>query len=60
MAAILATVMLGCVTWRPQDRMTITLMIGAAILAIGLFLRFVKFYAGYTREVFRTYDKVVP
>ena len=34
--------------------------IGAAIMAIGLFLRVMKYYAAYTREVFRTYDKVVP
>lgn len=60
MAALLATAMLGYASWRTHDRTTITLMIGAAILAIGLFLRFMKFYAAYSREVFRTYDKVVP
>lgn len=58
MAAILATGMLGYSSWRTPDHMTITLMTGSAILAIGMFLRFIKFYAAYTREVFRTYDKV--
>lgn len=60
MAAMLATVMLAFSSCRTHDRMTITLMIGAAILSLGLFLRFIKFYAAYTREVLRTYDKVVP
>ena len=59
MAAIIATAMLAYASWQTHDRMTVTLMIGAAVLAIGLFLRFIKFYAAYTREVFRTYDKVV-
>ena len=59
MAAIIATAMLAYASWQTHDRMTITLMIGAAISAVGLFLRFLKFYAAYTREVFRTYDKVV-
>jgi len=59
MAAILATGMLSYASWRTHDHMTITLTVGSAILAIGMFLRFIKFYAAYTREVFRVYDKVV-
>lgn len=43
MAAILATGMLGYASWSTHDHMTITLMVGAAILAFGLFLRFMKF-----------------
>lgn len=34
--------------------------IAALVLAVGLFGRFVKFYAAYAREVFRTFDKCVP
>ncbi len=59
MAAIIATAMLAYASWRNHNRVPSTMMIGAAILAVGLFLRFLKFYAAYTREVFRTYDKVV-
>lgn len=33
--------------------------IAALVLAIGLFGRFVKFYAAYAREIFRTFDKCV-
>lgn len=59
MAAIIAMAMLAYGSWQTHDRITVTLTLGAAILAVGLFLRFLKFYAAYTREVFRTYDKVV-
>jgi hypothetical protein len=31
---------------------------GAVVLSIGLFIRFLKFYAAYSREVFRTFDMV--
>lgn len=57
-----STVAAGLMIWRvshtcdPQDWF---LAIAALVLAVGLFGRFVKFYAAYTREVFRTYDKVV-
>lgn len=37
----------------------VALAAGAALLAVGLFARFIKFYAAYSREVFRTFDKVV-
>lgn len=37
----------------------IALATGAAVFAVGLFGRFIKFYAAYSREVFRTFDKVV-
>lgn len=35
------------------------LLTGALVLAIGLFLRFLKFYAAYSAEVLRTFNKVV-
>lgn len=37
----------------------VALAAGAGVLAVGLFARFIKFYATYSREVFRTFDKVV-
>ncbi|WP_066651919.1 MULTISPECIES: hypothetical protein [Sphingomonas] len=52
----------GLMFWRSSqtcDRLDWFLAIAAVVLAVGLFGRFVKFYAAYTREVFRTYDKVV-
>jgi hypothetical protein len=59
-ASLIAGLML-CVglTSAPTD-LNITLCVGAFLLAIGLFGRFLKFYAAYAREVFRTFDKVVP
>ena len=41
------------------DPQTNMLAFGALILSAGLFLRFIKFYAAYSREVFRTFDKCV-
>lgn len=52
----------GLMTWRAchtGDRLDWFLVGAALILALGLFGRFVKFYAAYAREVFRTYDKCV-
>ncbi|MDH4743814.1 hypothetical protein OMP43_07270 [Sphingomonas sp. CBMAI 2297] len=57
-----STIAAVLMTWRAAhtcDRLDWSLAIAAMILAIGLFGRFVKFYAAYGREVFRTYDKVV-
>lgn len=58
-AALLAAVILGVSEWNAYDPKTTTLAIGALVLAVGLFLRFVKFYAAYARELFRTYDKCI-
>lgn len=41
-----------------SDRDSLALGFGALVLAVGLFGRFIKFYAAYAREVFRTFDKV--
>lgn len=53
----------GLMTWRARstgDRFDWTIAVAALILALGLFGRFVKFYAAYAREVFRTFDKCAP
>lgn len=53
----------GLLTWRAAHtdaRLDWALAIAAVVLALGLFGRFVKFYAAYAREVFRRYDKAVP
>jgi hypothetical protein len=42
------------------DKVDIWLSVGAVALAFGLFVRFIKFYAAYTREVFRAFDKAYP
>lgn len=59
-AAICAAILL----WR---EMTITptpqlqwLLLGAIALAVGFFLRFIKFYAAYAAEALRTFNKVAP
>lgn len=59
-ASLLAT---GLMTWhaiKTGAQLDWVLAIAALILAVGLFGRFIKFYAAYAREVFRTYDKCVP
>lgn len=53
---------MGLMVWRALhtgDRIDWTLAGAALVLAVGLFGRFVKFYAAYAREVFRTFDKQV-
>lgn len=58
-AALLAAVMLWVGRGTVCDTKTNMLAFGALILSVGLFLRFIKFYAAYSREVFRTFDKCV-
>ena len=53
----------GLMIWRAchtGDRLDWVLAVSALVLAVGLFGRFVKFYAAYAREVFRTFDKCAP
>ena len=53
----------GLMTWHASKtgaHLDWVLAVAALLLAIGLFGRFMKFYAAYAREVFRTYDKCVP
>ena len=56
-ASLIATVFLTILACRTSDRTDILLAVGAAVLALGLFIRFIKFYAAYTREVFRAFNK---
>lgn len=58
-AALLAAVMLWVGRGTLCDPKTNMLAVGALVLSAGLFLRFIKFYAAYSREVFRTFDKCV-
>lgn len=56
-ASVVATVFLTMFACETGNRTDILLAVGAAVLAIGLFIRFIKFYAAYTREVFRAFDR---
>ena len=56
-AALVSLVPLGVRLHRSPVDQTWWLFAGCALLAIGLFLRFLKFYSAYAREVFRTYAK---
>lgn len=58
LAAAIAAVMLGINARHTHDANTTMLAVGAAIISGGLLLRFMKFYAAYSGEVFRTFDKV--
>lgn len=55
LASLIASILLAIAAWYQRDQSLALLSGGAFILSLGLFLRFVKFYAAYTREVFRTY-----
>ncbi len=56
-ASLIATVLLTILACRTGDRIDVLLAIGAGVLALGLFIRFIKFYAAYTREVYRAFYK---
>jgi hypothetical protein len=56
-AALVAAILLWVSAWRTHDPNSIKLAFGTMVLSLGLFFRFLKFYAAYAREVFRTYDK---
>jgi hypothetical protein len=56
-----ALVAFGLMTWRACHsglHLDWVLSISALILALGMFGRFLKFYAAFAREIFRTYNKV--
>jgi hypothetical protein len=57
-AALIAAVMLAYQTIKFPTSLNWTLCAGALVLSIGLFGRFLKFYAAYAREIFRTYENV--
>ena len=54
-ASLIASILLSIAAWEQGDQNVALLAGGSLILSIGLFLRFMKFYAAYAREVFRTY-----
>lgn len=56
-ANLVATVLLTILARRTGDRIDTLLAVGAGVLALGLFIRFIKFYAAYTREVYRAFNK---
>jgi len=59
LSSFLAAAALIQMAYRTGSHQDATLAIGAAVLAFGLFARFVKFYAASTREVFRGVRKAV-
>lgn len=56
-ASLIATVLLTILACRTGDHTDVLLALGAGVLALGLFIRFIKFYAAYTREVYRAFNK---
>ncbi len=56
-ASLVSTVLLTIMACRTGDRTDVLLAVGAGVLALGLFMRFIKFYAAYTREVYRAFNK---
>lgn len=59
-ACAIAAILLAFPAWRAVNPHDVTLFAGALFLSIGLFGRFIKFYAAFAREVFRSYDKIMP
>lgn len=59
-ASALAAGFLAWFACQTGERLDTILAIGAGVLALGMFARFIKFYAAYTREVFRGFDKAYP
>jgi hypothetical protein len=59
-ASLIAAVLLAWHAGHGGDRIDRGLAVAALVLCVGLFGRFVKFYAAYSRDVFRTYEKCVP
>lgn len=56
-ASLIATALLTILACRTDDRIDVSLAVGAGVLALGLFIRFIKFYAAYTREVYRAFNR---
>ncbi|AOF98798.1 hypothetical protein BSY18_4051 (plasmid) [Blastomonas sp. RAC04] len=56
-ANLIAAALLTILAWRTGEQSDAFLAIGAGVLALGLFIRFIKFYAAYTREVYRAFNK---
>lgn len=56
-ASFLGTMFLLCLAVQTGERIDALLAVGAAVLSLGLFMRFIKFYSAFTREVFRAFEK---
>lgn len=56
-ASLLGALFLSYLAVRTGQRFDTLLAAAAAALSLGLFMRFIKFYAAYTREVFRGFEK---
>jgi hypothetical protein len=52
---MIATILLAIKLCQAPGAHTAWLLVGAILLAIGMFGRFLKFYAAFSHEVFRTY-----
>ena len=57
-ASLIAAIMLIYDGYFNNDYLSLNLAIVAIVLALGLFGRFLKYYAAYAREVFRTFDRI--
>jgi hypothetical protein len=53
---LIAAGLLAVRFWQAPDVRTAWLLVGALVLGIGMFGRFLKFYAAYSGEVLRTYN----
>lgn len=60
LASLIASIIMIVHARSTGARLDWFIAIAGVVLAVGLFGRFVKFYAAYAREVFRTFDKCVP
>lgn len=56
-ANLIAAVLLAMLACRTGDQIDVLLAVGAGVLTLGLFIRFIKFYAAYTREVYRAFNR---
>lgn len=59
-AALIATAVLMTGAVLHDDAKSAWCGLGAFVLALGMFGRFMKFYAAYSREVFRTFNSELP
>lgn len=56
-SVLLVTLLAGCRAYGRPDAYNIGLAVSGVLFTIGLYGRFVKFYATYSKEVFRTFYK---
>lgn len=58
-AALLSAILLGFSAWGGFDRIKLWLLGAAMFIFVGMFGRYMKFYAAYGAEVLRSFGKVV-